>query len=667
MAPELLELVEASTSLSSRIDFKACDMWATGEIILQMLTGEVAFRNVRELANYCAGLHPKPSTKLGADVDSSCVYFLDSLMAVKPQDRMEALESLKHHWLSTKQYVEYTSSTLETFGGTQDTQGTDTSFVASARWTTGNASHKRRLDSQNVLSNPINHSAPGSVETTSGVLQHRHEPSMREASMDMSSWKLQGTITPVNEEVRDLRTVYEGSIQTTTTAETIEANDEIASPRFTEALEHHRPEEFGLQHDLGLLAPINDIMRPPGNHIPIPPLSLSRSNESAPDLTVALRMTRPFNKLPKPERKKELTKIHTPSKLLVAPILAPNDLAIILISSDGHAELREKRRKAWTLTHRFDVHREQGHIVSFSPDTRLLAWVEARGLIALRDMIAEVVHRFVLPDVAPVSLLNFSPGSDKMAVLTLDGAVMVFDSWTRERKWLRAAPTAAVSALEFTSSGDHLLTVDRMCHTIDAHTGHLLHSMDLPGHKRWSRSWKGTRESSLCNDGSTLIREITPRVGRTAFISLHAIHGERLDARMQLELQRVDQWMVSPDGIWLAVHSQGKRKLRLINSVDRSCRSIGDFNYTRQCTMAFSPDSSTLAVNCWTAVYIWDTATGNLRCSIAKPSRWLMISHIRPGANPSTPVLSKDGGLLVLHSRPETWLSLWDISKTRKS
>ena len=93
MAPELHGLLDqARPKLAA--DFKATDMWALGEIIFQMLTGEATFRSLVELMRYCLGQRKFPSNRLPVSVRADCYEFVTSIMTSFPHERMTTAESL---------------------------------------------------------------------------------------------------------------------------------------------------------------------------------------------------------------------------------------------------------------------------------------------------------------------------------------------------------------------------------------------------------------------------------------------------------------------------------------------------------------------------------------------------------------------------------------------
>ncbi|KAF7511988.1 hypothetical protein GJ744_002701 [Endocarpon pusillum] len=97
MAPELLGYLDQRPK--SIADFKAADMWALGEIIFQMLTGETTFQNPRELMTYCIGQREFPSHQLPVTADGR--EFITCLMMVLPQDRMTTTQCIQHCWMKS--------------------------------------------------------------------------------------------------------------------------------------------------------------------------------------------------------------------------------------------------------------------------------------------------------------------------------------------------------------------------------------------------------------------------------------------------------------------------------------------------------------------------------------------------------------------------------------
>jgi WD40 repeat protein len=97
MAPEIRGLVHHAKH--NEIDFKAGDMWALGETAFQMLTGEPAFPNLKDLIEYCQGKLPYPSSQLVSTAGDNGADFITKLMALDPSHRMSTKEAIEHPWM----------------------------------------------------------------------------------------------------------------------------------------------------------------------------------------------------------------------------------------------------------------------------------------------------------------------------------------------------------------------------------------------------------------------------------------------------------------------------------------------------------------------------------------------------------------------------------------
>jgi WD40 repeat protein len=101
MAPELRHLSAESTINKDTIDPKAADMWALGEIVVRMLTGEATFGTPQELANYCSGA-PFPFDRFPLTITANGKDFISNLLAVDPRNRMTTSQCIEHHWISSQ-------------------------------------------------------------------------------------------------------------------------------------------------------------------------------------------------------------------------------------------------------------------------------------------------------------------------------------------------------------------------------------------------------------------------------------------------------------------------------------------------------------------------------------------------------------------------------------
>ncbi|KAF2463303.1 kinase-like protein [Lindgomyces ingoldianus] len=100
MAPELLEKVDSVKERNSRNN-QAADMWALGEIVVRMLTGEPTFTSPLMLLKYVERSPPLPLERLEElqITDEACL-FVRSLMKVPPEERLTSQEALRQNWMS---------------------------------------------------------------------------------------------------------------------------------------------------------------------------------------------------------------------------------------------------------------------------------------------------------------------------------------------------------------------------------------------------------------------------------------------------------------------------------------------------------------------------------------------------------------------------------------
>jgi serine/threonine protein kinase len=112
MAPELLGFLDR-TRHNFTLDPKAADMWALGEIIFRMLTGEAAFQTPGELMTYCMGLRDFPSNRLPMSAVDKIYEFVTNLMMVLPQDRSTTAQCIQHCWMESLVEAEFGALNLE--------------------------------------------------------------------------------------------------------------------------------------------------------------------------------------------------------------------------------------------------------------------------------------------------------------------------------------------------------------------------------------------------------------------------------------------------------------------------------------------------------------------------------------------------------------------------
>lgn len=135
MAPELLGYLDG-ISAKSVADFMAADMWALGEIIFQMLTGENTFPGPLDLMKYCTGQREFPCNRLPPSVTDDSREVLTGIMAASPQHRMTTTQCIKHNWMQSV-HIEESLSSLDI---EEDSMLLESQYSwdepASARWST---------------------------------------------------------------------------------------------------------------------------------------------------------------------------------------------------------------------------------------------------------------------------------------------------------------------------------------------------------------------------------------------------------------------------------------------------------------------------------------------------------------------------------------------------
>ena len=101
MAPELLGYSNQARPMDIS-GSKATDIWALGEIIFRMLTGEATFLNLFEFVAYCQGQREFPSDRLPLSTGDDGKEFISNLMTINPGDRMTTLQGLGHSWMESQ-------------------------------------------------------------------------------------------------------------------------------------------------------------------------------------------------------------------------------------------------------------------------------------------------------------------------------------------------------------------------------------------------------------------------------------------------------------------------------------------------------------------------------------------------------------------------------------
>lgn len=96
MAPELLDPVEDSHSRNGQ----AADIWALGEIISRMLTGEPTFKSHLAFWNFAQNSEGFPVDRLRTNgIESHICEFIMGLMIARPEDRMTSKDALRTKWM----------------------------------------------------------------------------------------------------------------------------------------------------------------------------------------------------------------------------------------------------------------------------------------------------------------------------------------------------------------------------------------------------------------------------------------------------------------------------------------------------------------------------------------------------------------------------------------
>jgi serine/threonine protein kinase len=94
-APEVLGFTQSDSYTN------AIDIWSLGLITFLILTGETLFTDQLRLNQYVIGSFTFPSGILLAnEVSEEGCEFVKNLMALEPEDRLEAAECLQNPWLA---------------------------------------------------------------------------------------------------------------------------------------------------------------------------------------------------------------------------------------------------------------------------------------------------------------------------------------------------------------------------------------------------------------------------------------------------------------------------------------------------------------------------------------------------------------------------------------
>ncbi|KAL9622126.1 MAG: hypothetical protein Q9160_003469 [Pyrenula sp. 1 TL-2023] len=96
MAPELLDPAKDSHPRNGQ----AADMWALGEIISRMLTGEPTFKSQPLLWNFVQNLENFPLDRFRlCGIENHICELITSIMTARPEDRMTSEDALQTEWM----------------------------------------------------------------------------------------------------------------------------------------------------------------------------------------------------------------------------------------------------------------------------------------------------------------------------------------------------------------------------------------------------------------------------------------------------------------------------------------------------------------------------------------------------------------------------------------
>jgi serine/threonine protein kinase len=105
MAPELLGFVASRTSKRPRDD-RAADIWSLGVLVFLLVVGKLPFKDVAALSRFV-----QSQTGLREELSISAVrVFIQTLMAVEPENRPTAQEALEQAWLERLRALEPVSN-----------------------------------------------------------------------------------------------------------------------------------------------------------------------------------------------------------------------------------------------------------------------------------------------------------------------------------------------------------------------------------------------------------------------------------------------------------------------------------------------------------------------------------------------------------------------------
>lgn len=116
-APEVLSYLSSETSEYT----SAVDIWSLGCVVHAIITKETPFPEARELMKYIENRISFPTTRLMEnDASSYAIKFIASLMEVRPEKRLTAMQALEALWFSVDMGREE-DTFWERIGGQTDT------------------------------------------------------------------------------------------------------------------------------------------------------------------------------------------------------------------------------------------------------------------------------------------------------------------------------------------------------------------------------------------------------------------------------------------------------------------------------------------------------------------------------------------------------------------
>jgi serine/threonine protein kinase len=80
---------------------QAGDMWALGEVLVRMLTGEATFRNLPAMVQYISDPSLLPRDRLSTcGVGAAAIDFIAQTLKVAPEKRLSVLQGFQHRWIN---------------------------------------------------------------------------------------------------------------------------------------------------------------------------------------------------------------------------------------------------------------------------------------------------------------------------------------------------------------------------------------------------------------------------------------------------------------------------------------------------------------------------------------------------------------------------------------